>query len=281
MNVYPGTVLALFIFLHILNLTQSQPTVQNFFWRNPQISRGCSNNKDGRSSHQHGKVRLSSSPGLSSLQNSLDMVLLELQRHAVDTETLRENVHSLHERHEHSMRLLAQLTESVNILVKTLVKTPGGPCDCDRDADERRGGYGRQRGGGAGGRGGEGGEGSNVNDRDFHPEDEYVQLFDSSVSHPDDSAAEESSTRDQGLVMDQKKTRTLTPHISDKLPGHVHEMPRDLEVNQSRADTRDQNGDPSMAGGSTTSSDATTTTGTTTTTPDPILLMYNGSVPKE
>ena len=204
----------------------------------------------------------------------MDVVLLELQKHSVDTETLRQDVGDLRQRHDESRRLLTQLIESMNILVKRLVKDPA--CDC-REAGDAGG---REEGGGGGGRGG-GGGGDDL--------DGYVKVFDSPPGvysdRSDDWNGGGSSSSDGGgkeVFMDQKGSGIGSPKLRSHnagRPNHADETPRDLSVNQSRDETSrrdDGRGDGIFAMETTT----TETRAPTTTAPDPIHEMYNGSVPK-
>lgn len=266
------SVFILFVFVH-LACVHSQPTVQNNFWRAPLPS-GCdNNNNNNRRRHPHfrsnGNVRLTAgSLGTSELQHSLDVVLLELQKHSVDTETLRQDVGDLRQRHDESRRLLTQLIESMNILVKRLVKNPA--CDC------------REAGDAGGGEDGGGGGGDDL--------DGYVKVFDSPPGVYSDRSGDwngggSSSSSDGGgkeVFMDQKGSGIGSPklrsHIAGR-PNHADETPRDLSVNQSRDKTNRRDGglgDGILATETTTAE----TTAPTTTAPDPIHEMYNGSVPK-
>ncbi|XP_076471121.1 uncharacterized protein LOC143301015 [Babylonia areolata] len=290
---YPlRTVTLLFLLFHCISFCLSQPTVQNSFWRSPEAS--LCNNNNGHQPH-HGQYRLSGSPGgFNGLQQSVDMVLLEMQRQAVDTDSLREEVRDLQTRHEDSRRLLLQLTESVNILVKKLVKTPACECDSgggggggggggDGDDDERGTGGRRGGGGGGGGGGGDvvsgGGDSKGFQQEDNNVNNNHVKVFNAS-SRP-------SSDAGQGVLMDEKGASVLSPHPGSDTHPHPHrtgQTPQDLGVNQTRAEVRGrQDGALSVAPGTVTSAHTATSgpTTTTTTTPDPILMMYNGSVPKD
>ena len=268
------SILFLFVFCHCYYV-HSQPTVQNNFWRT-SVQAGCDNNHNNRHPNfrSNGNVRLTGSLGVSDLQRSLDVVLLELQKHSVDTETLQQGVEDLRQRHDESRRLLMQLTESMNILVKKLVKNPA--CDC-KEAGDAGGASGAGGGGGGGQRGG--------TDDDL---DGYVKLFDSPPGVFSDRSGDWHEGKSGGrekVFMDQKGDAITSPQLpSDNAErqNHDDETPRDLSVDQSRDETsrRDGGHGGGIVAVETTTSGTTTTTRSTTTAPDPIHRMYNGSVPK-
>lgn len=259
------------LFLAILFhcVTLAQPTVQNSVW------------KTEKSANFQETVRLEPSrmpPLQVQIQQSMDLLLLELEKRRVETESLRTELADLKQGLMDNRVILNQLWDGMDLLVKKLVKNADGAC-ADR-REQRRKGKGRRRnrkrgGSGEGGRRRTKGEKVSTDNPDVAAGGGADTLANGSsrtskeIAYRDDEGSESynvtnvkselpTSSRGRGSVPEY-----LNPHL---YPRHGDEDGVLIEDVDSYVDE------------STSMSEMSTEP--TATSPDPINALYNGSIPK-